>query len=359
MQWRGCDPWLECVRVWWLQISNLNRQFLFRAHNVGQPKSLAASVAAKDMNPDLRVSAMEELVHEGSEHIFNDAFWMNLDFVTNALDNVKARKYVDGRCVLFEKPLLESGTLGTKANVQVVLPHQTISYADGPEEVEQGIPMCTLRNFPSQIEHCIEWARVKFNDFFCEPFKQATKILKDSVEYAEAVRAKVAAQKKLGDKLSVLEKTLDELKEVRAVMEVAKSGLTFQTCVSLALRKFYSLFRDFIVSLTTVLPQDFKTSSGDPFWSGAKRFPKAFTYDPEDPYHVMFVTSMANVLAAAFGLVPAPENDRNLLPATHEWRQPEYINAIVRSLPVPEYIPEKINMEGAGPGVWACVFACV
>ena len=59
-------------------------------------------------------------MHAGTEHIFNEDFWLDLDFVTNALDNVKARKYVDGRCVLFDKALLESGTLGTKANVQVM-----------------------------------------------------------------------------------------------------------------------------------------------------------------------------------------------------------------------------------------------
>lgn len=33
-----------------------------------------------------------------SENIFTDQFWEGLDFVTNALDNVKARLYVDTRC---------------------------------------------------------------------------------------------------------------------------------------------------------------------------------------------------------------------------------------------------------------------
>lgn len=67
------------------------------------------------------------------------------------------------RCVFYGKPLLESGTLGTKCNVQVVVPHTTASYADGPkDQADDAIPMCTLRNFPSLIEHCIEWARLVF-----------------------------------------------------------------------------------------------------------------------------------------------------------------------------------------------------
>ncbi len=60
-----------------------------------------------------------QLVHEGTEHIFSEEFILSLDFVTNALDNIKARNYVDSRCVFFERPLFESGTLGTKGNVQV------------------------------------------------------------------------------------------------------------------------------------------------------------------------------------------------------------------------------------------------
>jgi len=48
-----------------------------------------------------------------------------LDFVVNAVDNINARLYVDGKCVWYNKPLLESGTLGTKANMQVIIPHKT------------------------------------------------------------------------------------------------------------------------------------------------------------------------------------------------------------------------------------------
>ena len=54
-----------------------------------------------------------------SQDKFDDEFWEGRDVIVNALDNVKARMYVDGRCVFYRRPLLESGTLGTKANAQV------------------------------------------------------------------------------------------------------------------------------------------------------------------------------------------------------------------------------------------------
>ena len=74
----------------------------------------------------------------------DDAFFDALDGVANALDNVDARVYMDRRCVFYKKPLLESGTLGSKGNVQVVLPHKTESYANSStnDPPEKSIPMC-------------------------------------------------------------------------------------------------------------------------------------------------------------------------------------------------------------------------
>lgn len=62
---------------------------------------------------------------------------------------------MDQRCVYYEKPLLESGTLGTKANVQVVLPHITESYSSSQDPPEKSHPSCTIKNFPNMIEHTI------------------------------------------------------------------------------------------------------------------------------------------------------------------------------------------------------------
>ena len=59
--------------------------------------------------------------------------WLDHDLmgqaVCTALDNVEARLYMDQRCLFYRKPMLESGTLGTKGNTQVrsVLVMMTLS----------------------------------------------------------------------------------------------------------------------------------------------------------------------------------------------------------------------------------------
>jgi molybdopterin/thiamine biosynthesis adenylyltransferase len=63
---------------------------------------------------------------------------------------------MDQRCVFYNKPLLESGTLGTKGNVQVVVPHVTESYASSQDPPEKETPSCTVKNFPNAIQHTIE-----------------------------------------------------------------------------------------------------------------------------------------------------------------------------------------------------------
>jgi len=78
-----------------IEVSNLNRQFLFRPNNVGKPKSVCAGDAAKVFNPDLKVNSVKNRVAPETESFFNDDFWNGLDFVVNAVDNVKARLFVD------------------------------------------------------------------------------------------------------------------------------------------------------------------------------------------------------------------------------------------------------------------------
>jgi ubiquitin-activating enzyme E1 len=339
----GCITVTDNDRI---ELSNLSRQFLFREHNVGQPKSTAAGAAVRHMNHAIRVDSKETLVTPDSESTFPDKFWEGLDFVTNALDNVKARLYVDNRCVFYGKPLLESGTLGTKCNVQVVVPHLTASYADGPKDQadEDSIPMCTLRNFPSLKEHCIEWARATFENRFAAPYLEAKKFCEDKAGYLASVRAATLECQDKRKARSAASSAIEDLTRLKGVLDMARSA-TFASCVEEATMMFHELFRDTILQLIHNFPENHVTSTGDKFWTGAKRFPQAAVLSAADEMHLDFIMSAANILAACYGIVPPPE--RSTLPADHPQRDVEALCKVVEGISFPMWEPtnEKINLD--------------
>jgi molybdopterin/thiamine biosynthesis adenylyltransferase len=165
-----------------IETSNLNRQFLFREKHLRHPKSLTAAAVAMQLNPLLsgHLTARLDRVHEATGKIFSDQFFEAQTLIANALDNVQARRYVDRRCVATRRPLLESGTLGPKGHVQVFLPFRTESYSSQQDPVEEGeIPHCTLKMFPEETLHCVEWARDKFGKLFTLRPKAISKLLAD------------------------------------------------------------------------------------------------------------------------------------------------------------------------------------
>lgn len=113
-----------------IEISNLNRQFLFRKQHVGKNKSEVACQMGRKINETVNFESIKLKVGTDTEDYFHDEFWTGLSFVINAVDNIKARQYVDMQCVWYEKPLFESGTLGTKCHSQIIIPHKTQSYTD-------------------------------------------------------------------------------------------------------------------------------------------------------------------------------------------------------------------------------------
>ena len=151
-----------------IEVSNLNRQFLFNRSHLGQQKSRIACEKARDINQAMNGADYNLLVEAKTENIFNDNFWESLDFVVSAVDNIRARLYLDSRCIEYGKPLLESGTLGTKASSQMIIPHKTLCYADIQDTPEESIDMKRSRRFPSQIDHCIEWGRDNFQKLFID-----------------------------------------------------------------------------------------------------------------------------------------------------------------------------------------------
>ncbi|ODQ54016.1 ubiquitin-activating enzyme E1 1 [Saitoella complicata NRRL Y-17804] len=285
----GANGGIQVTDMDSIEKSNLNRQFLFRSRDVGKLKSECASAAVTAMNPELlgKVTTHRDRVGADTEQIFDDNFWSALDGVTNALDNVDARTYVDRRCVFYRKPLLESGTLGTKGNTQVVIPHLTESYSSSQDPPEKSFPICTLRNFPNQIEHTIAWGRDLFEGYFRQPAENVNLYL-GSPNFVESTLKQSGNQKEI-------------LTSIKDFLVDAKP-LTFEECIVWARLEFEKKFSNDIQQLLYNFPKDSVTSSGTPFWSGPKRAPTPAVFDPENPDHLEYIIAAANLHAFNYGL---------------------------------------------------------
>ncbi|EOY34575.1 Ubiquitin-activating enzyme 1 isoform 1 [Theobroma cacao] len=307
-----------------IEKSNLSRQFLFRDWNIGQAKSTVAASAAASINPQLKIEALQNRVGPETENVFNDTFWENLTVVINALDNVNARLYVDQRCLYFQKPLLESGTLGAKCNTQMVIPHLTENYGASRDPPEKQAPMCTVHSFPHNIDHCLTWARSEFEGLLEKTPAEVNAYLSNPVEYAASMRDAGDAQAK------------DNLERILECLDREKCE-TFQDCVAWARLRFEDYFVNRVKQLIYTFPEDAATSTGAPFWSAPKRFPHPLQFSSTDPSHLHFIMAASILRAETFGIA-VPDQVKN----------PKMLAEAIENVIVPDFQPKegvKINTD--------------
>ncbi|PPD82770.1 hypothetical protein GOBAR_DD20304 [Gossypium barbadense] len=271
---------------------------------------------------DLKIEALQNRVGPETECVFNDDFWENLTVVINALDNVNARLYVDQRCLYFQKPLLESGTLGAKCNTQMVIPHLTENYGASRDPTEKQAPMCTVHSFPHNIDHCLTWARSEFEGLLEKTPAEVNAYLSNPSEYATAMRNAADAQAK------------DNLERILQCLEQEKCE-TFQDCVTWARLRFEDYFVNRVKQLTFTFPEDATTSTGAPFWSAPKRFPRPLQFSTTDPSHLQFIMAASILRAETFG-IPVPDWVKNT----------KMLAKAVEKVIVPDFQPkEGVNIE--------------
>merc|ERR1719373_1556231 len=239
------------------------------------------------MNPEFNINAATNRVGKESENVYNDAFWQGLDLVITALDNVDARLYVDSKCVQFKKPLVDSGTVGTKGSTQVVMPYKTESYASSADPPPVEFPICLLKNFPNKIEHTIQWARDDFEGVFKQTAEDANRFLSDPEFFQKLAQDPVS-------EVLVLKNVNRALQEQRPV--------SWEECVQWAVLQFTDYFSHKIQQLLFNFPADSLTREGTKFWSGPKRAPSPIEFDSNDELHVSYVQAAAALYAEMYSI---------------------------------------------------------
>eukprot|EP01061_Rhynchopus_euleeides_P038990 TRINITY_DN6686_c0_g1_i2.p1 TRINITY_DN6686_c0_g1~~TRINITY_DN6686_c0_g1_i2.p1 ORF type:complete len:1103 (+),score=303.92 TRINITY_DN6686_c0_g1_i2:83-3310(+) len=269
-----------------IERSNLSRQFLFRSTHVGQFKSKVGKDAVKSINPAVKVMAKTVKVCGETEDVLDERFWDKQDGVITALDNVKARLYVDSKCVQHGKKMFDSGTLGSQAHSQVVIPRLSENYGAQRDPAEKNIPQCTLHFFPNTVEHTIAFAR----DWFGGKFEAASSTVEAFNTDPKGFELRIAALPPGA-----------RLLEINLLHSCATLG-TREDCIRWAIQQFQQLFDTSIRDILRQHPLDKPDGKGGRFWSGKMKPPHPIPFDPACTEHLAFVASAARLKADLHGV---------------------------------------------------------
>lgn len=154
-----------------IDVSNLNRQFLFNKTHVGQSKAdVAAKVAVQRFaHSDVESISVRPDLTPIQNQKFDLDFFQSHTLVINALDNRAARSHVNRMCLAADVPLIESGSEGYVGQVYLIKKSVSQCYeCEGVKQDKKTYASCTIRNTPSQPIHCIVWAKHLFSQLFGE-----------------------------------------------------------------------------------------------------------------------------------------------------------------------------------------------
>ena len=174
-----------------IELSNLNRQFLFRQKDIGKFKADVACEFIKKKYPDINIVPSHKKIQE-----FSNDFYKDFDIIIGGLDNVEARSYINQKVhelVEFDEegnplpetviPFIDGGTEGFRGQAKVILPYTTSCFDCDTEIINtkrNTYAMCTIAENPRVPEHCIEYAfTIEWKKHFNKP------VDKDSIEDVE------------------------------------------------------------------------------------------------------------------------------------------------------------------------------
>lgn len=153
-----------------IELSNLNRQFLFRRKDITKSKAETAAAFINARIPECKVKS-----HFCKIQDYDESFYQSFHIIVSGLDSIVARRWINGMLLSMLRygedgtldtssvtPLIDGGTEGFKGNARVILPGLTacIDCTLDLYPPQISYPLCTIANTPRLPEHCIEYVKI-------------------------------------------------------------------------------------------------------------------------------------------------------------------------------------------------------
>ncbi|ABD44656.1 moeZ/MoeB domain protein [Ehrlichia chaffeensis str. Heartland] len=102
-----------------IQMSNLNRQVIYKESDINQSKVIKAQEFVKSLNSDVNVQVLNNFVTpKNFEEVFK-----NVDVVVDCTDRLATKLFLNDAAVLLGKPLVHSAAIGFTGQVLTVFPY--------------------------------------------------------------------------------------------------------------------------------------------------------------------------------------------------------------------------------------------
>jgi ubiquitin-activating enzyme E1 C len=151
-----------------IDLSNLNRQFLFRKKDVGKPKAVVAAEFIMKRVPGVKVTPIHGNIKDQDL-----SFYKGFNLIICGLDSIDARRWINATVYSLVEydddgnvdpstivPVVDGGTEGFKGQARTIFPSITSCFECTLPlfPPKNTFPLCTIANTPRLPEHCIEWA---------------------------------------------------------------------------------------------------------------------------------------------------------------------------------------------------------